>query len=148
MSALTPAPSPLSAGTTQAVRGRLLRFAAVTALVVCGVVHGALARSYGAGLPGITLGKQFVVQAVVALAVAGWLLARDIPLAWLAGVAVTGATLAAILLAHTGSGLPALGPIPAIREEGYDLPQLVTMAAEAVYLVLAGVRLLVPARLR
>jgi hypothetical protein len=148
MSALTPAGWRTSAEATRTAGGRLLRLAAVVALVVCGVVHGALARSYGAGLPGINLGKQFVVQAVLALLVALWLSLRDVPLAWLAGAAITGGTLLAILLAHTGSGLPQLGPIPAIKEEGYDFWQLVTMAAEAAYLVLAAVRLLVPARSR
>src|SRR5215213_6374914 len=81
------------------------------------------------------------LAAVTALVVSVWLLLRDRPLPWLAGAAIMAGTLAAILLAHTGSGLPALGPMPALKEEGYDLPQLVTMAAEAAYLVLAAVRL-------
>ena len=148
MSARTPAPSRTSGIPARTDGGRLLRLAAVAALVVSGVVHGMLAGSYGAGLPGITLGKGFVVQAVVTLVVAGWLLLRDVTLAWLAGAAIMAGTLAAILLAHTGSGLPQLGPIPALKEEGYELPQLVTMAAEAAYLVLAAVRLLAARRSR
>jgi hypothetical protein len=34
-----------------------------------------------------------------------------------------------------------MGPMPALKEQGYDLPQVVTMTAEAAYLVLAAVRL-------
>jgi len=137
----TPTSSSTRAGrhrTTAAV----LRFAAVAALVVSAAVHAALAGLYGAGLPGITLGKQFVVQAALTAVVAGWLLLRDTPLAWLAGAIVMVGTLAAILAAHTGSGLPQLGPLPGIREQGYDGRQLLTMAAEALYLVFAAIRVL------
>ena len=140
MSAFTPTPS-RAAGTTRGTGVRLLHLAAVTALVVSAVVHGALAGSYGAAQPGINLGKAFILQAVLTLAVAGWLLLRDRPLPWLAGAAIMVGTLGAILMAHTGSGLPKLGPMPALKEEGYDLPQVVTMTAEAAYLVLAAVRL-------
>jgi hypothetical protein len=126
----------------------LLQLAGVVALIISGVVHGGLASSYGAGQSGLNLGKLFIVQAAVTLVVAVWLLLRDVPLAWLAGAAIMVGTLLAIVLAHTGPGLPQVGPMPALKEEGYDLPQLVTMTAEAAYLVLAAVRLLVPARRR
>src|SRR5215218_4736089 len=91
MSELSPTPSQRTAEATQAVNGRLLRYAGVVALVISAVVHGALAGSYGAGVSGITLGKLFVVQAVVTFAVAVWLLLRDVTLAWLAGAAIMGA---------------------------------------------------------
>jgi hypothetical protein len=148
MSRLSTAKSHPSAEATGGVSGRLLRFAAVAALVISAVIHGALAGSYGAGVSGITLGKLFVVQAVVTFAVAVWLLLRDVPLAWLAGAAIMGGTVLALVLAHTGSGLPELGPIPGLKEESYDTAQLVTMAAEVAYLVLAAVRLLLPSRVR
>ncbi|HKG51117.1 MAG TPA: hypothetical protein VKB14_11810 [Actinomycetales bacterium] len=148
MSGFSPTPSRRTAEATQAVNGRLLRYAGVVALVISAVVHGALAGSYGAGVSGITLGKLFVVQAVVTFAVAVWLLLRDVTLAWLAGAAIMGGTALALVLAHTGSGLPQLGPIPGLKEESYDAAQLVTLAAEAAYLVLAAVRLLLPSRSR
>jgi hypothetical protein len=148
MSAFSRAPSHASGATTSTARGRLLQLAGVVALIISGVVHGALASSYGAGLSGLNLGKLFIVQAVVTLVVAAWLLLRDVPLAWLAGAAIMAGTLLAIVLAHTGSGLPQVGPMPALKEEGYGVAQIVTMAAEAAYLVLAAVRLLVPARSR
>jgi|tagenome__1003787_1003787.scaffolds.fasta_scaffold20649223_2 hypothetical protein len=148
MSASTPAPSRAPGAATHTARGRVLQLAGVVALLISGVCHGALAASYGAGLSGLNLGKLFIVQAVVTLGVAVWLLLRDVPLAWLAGAAIMAGTLLAILLAHTGSGLPQLGPMPALKEEGYGLAQIVTMIAEAAYLVLAAVRLLMPTRSR
>src|SRR5215218_4736090 len=59
-----------------------------------------------------------------------------------------GGTALALVLAHTGSGLPQLGPIPGLKEETYDAAQLVTLAAEVAFLVLAAVRLLLPSRSR
>lgn len=128
------------------VAGTALRFAAVLALSVSAVVHVMLAGSYGAGQSGITLGKEFVVQAVLTAVVAVWLMLRDTRSAWGAGVLLMAGTLGAILIAHTGGGLPAVGPLPGLREQTYDGPQLVTMAAEAGYLVLAALRALVAAR--
>jgi hypothetical protein len=148
MSAFTRTPSRRSEAGTRTGGGRLLRLAAVVALLISAVVHGALARSYGAGFPGITLGKEFVLQAVVTFIVAVWLLLRDVTLAWLAGAAIMAGTLFAILLAHSSGGMPQLGPIPALKEEVYDVPQLVTMTAEAAYLVLAAIRLLAARRSR
>jgi hypothetical protein len=136
-----------SAGAAHDARSRndtirtALRYAAVATLLVSAIVHGVLAPSYGASLSEFTLGTAFVVQAVLTAVIAGWLLLRDQALPWLAGAAVMAGTLGALLMAHTESGLPALGPLPSLQEQSYDTAQLVTLAAEAAYLVLAAARL-------
>ncbi len=122
---------------------KVLRYAGVVALLVSAIVHAVLAPGYGAGQPGITLGAGFVVQALLTAVVAVWLLVRDAVLAWLSGAAVMGATLAALLLAHTENGIPELGPIPGLQEQTYDSPQVVTLVAEAAFLLLAVARLLI-----
>ena len=133
-------------GSSHATVRTVLRLAGVAALLVSAIVHAVLAPSYGAGQPGITLGTQFVVQAVGTGAVAIWLLIRDSRLAWLIGAVLMGGTAAALVKAHTGNGLPAIGPMPAIREMTYDTPQLVTLAVEIAFVVLAAVRLLLDRR--
>ena len=121
----------------------VLRYAGVVALLVSAIVHAVLAPGYGAGQPGITLGAGFVVQALLTVVVAVWLLVRDAMLAWTVGAAVMGGTLAALLLAHTETGIPELGPIPGLQEQTYDGPQLVTLTAEAAFLLLAVARVLI-----
>jgi len=120
----------------------IVRYAAVATLLVSAIVHGVLAPSYGADFSEFTLGTAFVVQAVVTAVIAVWLLLRDRALPWLAGAAVMAGTLGALLMAHTEAGLPAIGPLPSLQEQSYDAPQLVTLVAEAAYLLLAAVRLL------
>ncbi len=122
---------------------KVLRYAGVAALLVSAIVHAVLAPGYGAGQPGITLGAGFVVQALLTGVIAIWLLLRDAILAWLIGAAVMGGTLAALLLAHSESGIPELGPIPGLQEQTYDGPQVVTLVAEVAFLLLALARLLV-----
>lgn len=125
----------------QTATTRLLRYAGVVALLVSAVIHAVLAPSYGAGASGITLGKQFVAQAVLTGAVAIWLLVRESKLAWLVGAVLMAGTAGALLLSHTASGIPAVGPMPAIREQFWDAPQLVTLIAELAFVALAVVRL-------
>ena len=122
---------------------KVLRYAGVAALLVSAIVHAVLAPGYGAGQPGITLGAGFVVQALFTAVIAVWLLVRDAVLAWIIGAAVMGGTLAALLLAHTENGIPELGPIPGLQEQTYDGPQLVTLIAQAAFLLLAVARVLI-----
>ncbi len=121
---------------------KLLRYAGVAALLVSAIVHAVLAPGYGAGQSGVTLGAGFVVQALLTGVVAIWLLVRDAMLAWVIGAAVMGGTLAALLLAHTESGIPELGPIPGLQEQTYDGPQVITLVAEVAFLLLAVARVL------
>jgi len=122
---------------------KVLRYAGVVALLVSAIVHAVLAPGYGAGQAGITLGAGFVVQALLTGVIAVWLLVREAILAWIIGAAVMGGTLAALLLAHTGNGIPELGPIPGLQEQTYDAPQVVTLVAEAAFLLLAVTRVLI-----
>lgn len=64
-------------------------------------------------------------------------------LAWIVGVAAMGGTLAAFLLAHSEIGIPQRGPIPGLQEQTYDAPRMVTVVAEAAFLLLAIARVLV-----
>ncbi len=137
------APSGHADSSTHLTSLKVLRYVGVAALLVSAIVHAVLAPGYGAGQPGITLGAGFVVQALLTGVIAIWLLVRDAMLAWLIGAAVMGGTLAALLLAHTESGLPELGPIPGLQEQTYDGPQVVTLIAEAAFLLLTMSRVLV-----
>jgi hypothetical protein len=126
---------------------RVLRYAGVAALLVSAVVHGVLAPSYGASQPGLNLGKQFVVQAILTAALAVWLLLRDTPLVWLVGALVMAGTAGALILAH-GPGIPQMGPMPGLREQIWDGPQLVTLVAEILFVLLAVTRALIGWRRR
>jgi hypothetical protein len=113
-----------------------LRLIGAVLLLISAGVHGYLAPDFGAAQPGLNLGKQFVVQAVLTAAVAIWLLIKDSALAWLIGAVVMAGTAGALLIAH-GPGIPAVGPMPAVKELIWDTPQIVTLVAELAFVVVA-----------
>ena len=115
----------------------MIRLLTAVALVVSAYVHLDLSSSpYWAGGQ-LTLGALFLGQAVVAAAVAVWVLVRPVRPAFAAAAVVAAASLVALVLS-TYVRLPQVGPLPVLYEPFW-------YAAKAVAAVAAGVAVLAAA---
>lgn len=112
----------------------MIRLLTAAALAVSAYVHLDLSSSpYWAGGQ-LTLGALFLGQAVVAAAVAVWVLVRPVRAACAAAAAVAAASLVALVLS-TYVRLPQVGPFPVLYEPFW-------YADKAVAAVAAGVAVL------
>ena len=118
----------------------LARVVVATALAVSGVVHLDLAGSYDRIGAEVTVGALFRVQALLALLVAAWLLARRRGRAPLLAAGAVGLASALAVVLSVYVRLPALGPLPELYEPVW-YPEKVLSAVVAA-LVAAGALLL------
>lgn len=129
------------------VTRRSVALPAVTALAlgVSAYIHVDLAAGPLVADGQLTLAGLFVGQAVVAVLVALWVLARGSSLAWLVAVAVGLASLAALVLA-VYIPVPSIGPLPPMYEPFWYAEKVIAAAAAVGAVTAALVALLTPAR--
>jgi len=112
------------------------------ALLVDAVVHLHLAPGYQLAAPeGIGAGNLFRLEAVVALAVAVFVLVRGSRTSYAAALLVALSALGAVLL-YRYVHVPALGPLPPMYEPVWFPEKAYSAIAEAVGAVLAAVAVL------
>jgi hypothetical protein len=125
----------------------VLRLVAVAGLAVDVWVHAALESQY-AGLGGtLTQGRLFGAEAVVAGAVALWLLLTGNRWAWMATFVVAASALGAVLL-YRYVDVGSIGPLPNMYEPTWFFRKTLSAYAEAVALIAAALRLAVMLRKR
>jgi hypothetical protein len=118
-----------------------LRVATATALGIDAVVHWQNASAYDAVRGGISQGQLFRAEAAVAVVVGLLVLVRPRPSSWLAALLVAASALGAVLL-YRYVDVGALGPLPDLYENTWQVPgKLLSAAAEAAAVVLAGLGL-------
>ena len=118
-----------------------LRVLAAAALAASSYLHVALAQGPLVSGGQVTLAALFLAQAVVAGLVALWVLVRPGRLAWLAVLAVGGASFAALVLS-VYVRIPAIGPFPVLYEPQWYGDKVAAAVAAAVAAVAAAVALL------
>jgi hypothetical protein len=124
------------------IRSWVLRVATATALGIVAVVHWQNASAYDAVTATISQGQLFRAEAAVAVAVGLLVLVRPRPSSWLAALLVGASALAAVLL-YRYVDVGALGPLPDLYENTWQVPgKLLSADAEAAVVVLAGLGLL------
>ncbi|EAP98351.1 putative integral membrane protein [Janibacter sp. HTCC2649] len=102
--------------TTSTLVPLTLRVVVALSLLVDAAVHLRLAHGYQQSAPsGIGAGNLFRIQAVLALAVAAWVLLRGGRPALISAFAIGLSALAAVVL-YRYVDIPALGPLPAMYE--------------------------------
>ncbi len=113
-----------------------VRLLTAAALAVSAYVHLDLSTSpyYAAGQ--LTLGALFLGQAVLAVAVAGWVLVRPSRASWAAAAVVAAASLLALVLS-TYVRLPSVGPFPVLYEPFWYADKVVAAVAAGVALLSA-----------
>jgi hypothetical protein len=116
--------------------GLAVRLLTAAALAVSAYVHLDLSTSpyYAAGQ--LTLGALFLGQAVLAVAVAGWVLVRPSRASWAAAAVVAAASLLALVLS-TYVRLPSVGPFPVLYEPFWYADKVVAAVAAGVALLSA-----------
>lgn len=118
--------------TSRRVSGLVLRVVVAAGLVVDAVVHLRLAPGYQLADPaGIGGGNLFRVEAVVALAVAAYVLLRGSRLSFLIAALVGLSALAAVVVTRYVE-VPALGPIPSMYEPVWFFQKSLSAVAEGV----------------
>jgi hypothetical protein len=116
--------------------GLALRLLTTAALAVSAYVHVELSSSpYYAGGQ-LTVGALFLGQAVVAAAVAVWVLARPSRATYAVAAAVAAASFGALVLS-TYVRLPQVGPFPVLYEPIWYADKVVAAVAAAVALLAA-----------
>jgi hypothetical protein len=118
-----------------------LRIATATALGIDAVVHWQNASAYDAVTGTVSQGQLFRAEAAVAVAVGLLVLVRPRPSSWLAALLVGASALAAVLL-YRYVDVGALGPLPDLYENTWQVPGKL-LSAEAAVVVLAGLGLLI-----
>jgi len=109
----------------------VLRLATAAALIIDAVIHLQLASDYQLAAPGgIGQGNLFRLEAVLALATAGYLILRGSRAAFAAAAVVAASALAAVLL-YRYVDVPAIGPIPSMYEPLWFTKKTITALAEA-----------------
>jgi hypothetical protein len=141
-----------SAATVPMHRGALARstiiswtlwVATAAALGIDAAVHWQNASAYDAVTATLSQGALFRVEAAVAVAVGLLVLVRPQPSSWVAAVLVGASALAAVLL-YRYVDLGALGPLPNMYENTWQVPgKLLSAYAEGAVVVLAGLGLVV-----
>jgi hypothetical protein len=141
-----------SAATVPMHRGALARstiiswtlwVATAAALGIDAAVHWQNASAYDAVTATLSQGELFRVEAAVAVAVGLLVLVRPQPSSWVAAVLVGASALAAVLL-YRYVDLGALGPLPNMYENTWQVPgKLLSAYAEGAVVVLAGLGLVV-----
>lgn len=129
--------------TLQATRRKpmdiVLRLLVVAALVVDAVVHLQLAPGYQLAAPaGIGQGNLFRLEAVAALLVGLYVLARGSRPAYAAALLVAGSAFIAVLL-YRYVDIPAMGPIPSMYEPIWFFEKSLSAVAEGLGAALAAV---------
>lgn len=120
---------------------RVVRGLVVLALVVDAVIHLAQASQMQLAAPGgIGGGTLFRIQAVVALAAAGYLLWRGSRVAYAVAALVLFSVFAAVVT-YTFVDLPAIGPIPPMYDPFWTRPKVISALVEGVGALLALVGL-------
>lgn len=110
----------------------LLRVVVAVSLGVDAVVHLRLAGGYQqSGAGGIGTGNLFRIEAVVALVVAVWVLARGSRAALFSAFAVGFSAAVAVVL-YRYVDIPALGPLPAMYEPAWFLQKSLSAGFEAL----------------
>jgi len=119
-----------------------LRVATAAALGVDAAVHWQNASAYDAVKATLSQGELFRVEAALAVVVGVLVLVRPRPSSWVAALGVGASALAAVLL-YRYVDLGALGPLPDMYENTWQVPgKLLSAYAEGAAVVLAGVGLL------
>jgi len=125
-----------------AVGSWVLRVATAAALGVDAAVHARNASAYDAVTATVSQGALFRVEAAVAVAAGLLVLLRPRPGSWVAALGV-GASALAVVLLYRYVDLGALGPLPDMYENTWQVPgKLLSAAAEGAAVVLAGLGLL------
>jgi hypothetical protein len=119
-----------------------LRVGTAAALGIDAAVHWQNAPAYDAVAATVSQGALFRVEAVVAVAVGLLVLLWPRRGSWLAALLVGASALAAVLL-YRYVDLGALGPLPDMFEDTWQVPgKLLSAYAEGAAVVLAGLGLL------
>jgi hypothetical protein len=120
----------------------VLRVGTAAALGVDAVVHWQNAPAYDAVTATLSQGALFRAEAVLAVAVGLLVLVRPRTSSWVAAMLVGASALAAVLL-YRYVDLGALGPLPDMYENTWQVPgKLLSAYAEGVAVVLAALGLL------
>lgn len=115
----------------------VLRIVIAAALVVDAVVHLMLAPGYEQAAPGgLGQGTLFVVQSIVALLIAVYVLVRGSKLSYALAAMIAFAALFAVIL-YRYVDVPAIGPIPAMYEPIWYFEKTLTAVVEAIAGILA-----------
>lgn len=139
------APARASLHPSQLVRG-VLRVLVAGALVLDAVVHLRLAANYQLAAPGgIGQGNLFRIEAVIALAVALYVIVRGSKLAYAASFLVLVSALVAVVL-YRYVDVPAIGPIPSMYEPIWFFQKTLSAVAEGVGAVLAAIGFMMASR--
>ena len=119
-----------------------LRVATAAALGVDAAVHWQNASAYDAVKATLSQGELFRVEAALAVVVGVLVLVRPRPSSWVTALGVGASALAAVLL-YRYVDLGALGPLPDMYENTWQVPgKLLSAYAEGAAVVLAGLGLL------
>jgi len=119
-----------------------LRIATAAALGVDAAVHWHNASAYDAVKATLSQGELFRIETAMAVAVGLLVLVRPRRGSWVAALAVGASALAAVLL-YRYVDLGALGPLPDMYENTWQVPgKLLSAYAEGATVVLAGLGLL------
>ena len=120
-----------------------LRVGTAAALGIDAAVHWQNASAYDAVTATLSQGELFRAEAVLAVAVGLLVLLWPRPGSWVAALAVGASALAAVLL-YRYVDLGALGPLPNMYENTWQVPgKLLSAYAEGAAIVLAGLGLVV-----
>jgi hypothetical protein len=115
-----------------------LRVLVAAALVVDAIVHLRLASDYQLAAPGgIGQGNLFRIEAVVAIAVAVFVLVSGTRSAYAAAFLVAASALGAVLV-YRYVDVPAIGPIPSMYEPLWFFQKSLSAVAEGAGAVLAA----------
>ena len=124
-----------------AIGSWVLRVGTAAALGVAAVVHWQNAPAYDAVTATLSQGALFRAEAVLAVAVGLLVLVRPRPSSWVAAMLVGASALAAVLL-YRYVDLGALGPLPDMYENTWQVPgKLLSAYAEGAAVVLAALGL-------
>lgn len=115
---------------------RLLGVLAAVALLGTAYIHADLAGNFDAIGDQVTEGALFRAQAAAAAVAALWLLIRPTRLAWWLALAVSAASLAAVV-GSVYVEVPAIGPLPKLYEPVWYAEKGYAAAAAGAALVLA-----------
>jgi hypothetical protein len=119
-----------------------LRIGTAAALGIDAAVHWRNASAYDAVAATVSQGELFRAEAVLAVAVGLLVLLWPRPGSWVAALGVGASALAAVLL-YRYVDLGALGPLPDLYENTWQVPgKLLSAYAEGAAVVLAGLGLL------
>lgn len=111
---------------------------AAAGLLASGLLHLDLASDFDRVGDDITVGTLFRVQAVLALAVGGWLLLRRRDRVPALAALVVGAGSFVALVVSTYVSVPALGPLPELYEPIWYDRKIASAVAAAVAALAAG----------